>query len=190
MSHHRLGCDAMLMPFSWAFQSHPKWKTNQPTCILTAMDREFSSLSSSLRTTSFFSVRLHSLWRREKKELVAWLTRCERSSMTRSGTAEPSQSSLQKWTIAVSIQRKQLGHWQNLPRSLHLQLNYNLKGNFDVAQLFTPPFTDNLEVSHFLLVHASFDSLLIYDSLNQDGMEWNFRSVLLSSLSKDIHQWC
>lgn len=47
------------------FSSNSTWKINQPTCILTAIDSEFSSLSSSLRTTSFFSVRLHSLWSRK-----------------------------------------------------------------------------------------------------------------------------
>lgn len=47
------------------FSSNSTCKINQPTCILTAIDSEFSSLSSSLRTASFFSVRLHSLWRRK-----------------------------------------------------------------------------------------------------------------------------
>lgn len=41
---------------------------NPLTCILTAIDKEFSSLSSSLRTTSFFSVRLQSLWEKKNKK--------------------------------------------------------------------------------------------------------------------------
>lgn len=51
---------------------------NPPTCILTAIDREFSSLSSSLSTTSFFSVRLQSLRRKEggegKKRKISGMT--------------------------------------------------------------------------------------------------------------------
>lgn len=59
-----------------------RWTLTPPTCILTAIDREFSSLSSSLRTTSFFSVRLQSLWTetiegKEKNILVTWPTQCE-----------------------------------------------------------------------------------------------------------------
>lgn len=42
----------------------------------------------------------------------------------------------------------------NLPESYYFQLNYNLKGNFDVAQLFNPPFTVKLEARHFILVHV------------------------------------
>ena len=40
------------------------WK---PTCILTAIDSELSSLSSSLSTISFFNVRLQSLWTHREK---------------------------------------------------------------------------------------------------------------------------
>lgn len=57
----------------WAGSTH---EINPPTCILTAIEREFSSLSSSLSTTSFFSVRLQSLQRGGKKReerLAAWL---------------------------------------------------------------------------------------------------------------------
>lgn len=75
---------------NWARYSRRTWEINPPTCILTAIDSEFSSLSSSLRTTSFFSVRLQSLWRgertrdgeRKRNRLVAWLTHCEHTFMT------------------------------------------------------------------------------------------------------------
>ncbi len=53
---------------NWACYSRRTREINPPTWILTAIDREFSSLSSSLRTTSFFSVRLQSLWKKRKEQ--------------------------------------------------------------------------------------------------------------------------
>lgn len=66
------GTDSRLWrtPINRACYSNHTRKINPPTCILTAIDREFSSLSSSLRTTSFFSVRLQSLEDRTKHTTV------------------------------------------------------------------------------------------------------------------------
>lgn len=88
-------CDMLLSNvcfvfFNWTRYSRRTWEITAPTCILTAIDREFSSLSSSLRTTSFFNVRLQSLWgrkrtregERKRNTLVTWLTQCEHTFTT------------------------------------------------------------------------------------------------------------
>lgn len=58
-----MGGSAPVSRAAWAPEGPRMWWRRALTCILTAITTEMSSFSSSLKTTSFFKVRLHNLQR-------------------------------------------------------------------------------------------------------------------------------